>query len=276
MKEMYFFHSFPYPNGNLDVKEMKKKGIKILNSMVDIGFLLTPEKIEWNKHLNTNDKLNVNQKRFCMTYIEPSELEEHTKKFGIFSLQFDERVIENLGAMPVFYVPSVQITKDKRIFPSQYLVINLLLTNQFLKKERKQYVPGMNAILGLLCPTEYEYRGEKQRALENFELREWRITGNTVRFLQSQGYMSPDLTEEEKEKITKINPNWCTQKNTTPLKLREFKKQHVLSFAKYLIAPDDDHIINESRAIIERIKGSKKPEVISFSGFQQIYEIDKN
>ena len=85
IKKMYFYHSFPNPRHCSNEEEKKSKGIKIIESMTEMGFLLTPETIEWSKHLGEKGLPNVEQKRFCFTYIDPIELDEHCKNFGIFS-----------------------------------------------------------------------------------------------------------------------------------------------------------------------------------------------
>jgi len=250
---------------------MKIIGIKILESMINTGFLLTPEPIDWNQHLGIKGLRLVNQKRFCFTYIEPKELDKHCEKFGLYSLQFDEDAIRELGALPAFYVPSVKLTDNKIIYPSQFLLKNIIIATETLKHQRKKCVYGIMGILGLLCPTEYKER--KQDPLENFKLREWRITGDTIRFLESQNLVFPNLSNEEYQKLKQINPIWGTSGQTTPLKFHRFKGRHVLSYAKYLVTPDDPIIVKEARDNIDRLEKAERPKAISKSKFKEIHEI---
>jgi hypothetical protein len=103
----YFYHSFPR-RFRKDTGEELENGLKILKSIHDIGFILTPEITEWQEPLDDgtlSKPWKVIQKRCCFTELSPNELEKHTKSFGCFSLEFNARTIRQLGGIPVFYLP---------------------------------------------------------------------------------------------------------------------------------------------------------------------------
>jgi len=91
-----------------NAKEELENGLKIIKSIRDIGFVLTPEITEWREPLNDgtlSKPWKVIQKRCCFTELSPNELGKHTKSFGCFSLEFDVRTFRQLGGIPVFYLP---------------------------------------------------------------------------------------------------------------------------------------------------------------------------
>ena len=81
--------------------------------MKEMGLLLTPEIIE-SPEVPSEGPLSVPwlvaQKRCCFTELPPSELPQHTKDFGHFSIEFDIQVLRSLGAIPVFYLPRTSKT----------------------------------------------------------------------------------------------------------------------------------------------------------------------
>ena len=101
--ERFFYHSFPRrASGASSV------GLAILESMVTSGLLLVPETIQWQEPLvdgELSKPFYVAQKRICFTELAESELAEHSRRFGPFSLEFSIQSLRQLGAIPVFYVP---------------------------------------------------------------------------------------------------------------------------------------------------------------------------
>jgi hypothetical protein len=103
--ERFFYHSFPRPDDGVD---SNKKGIEILKSIVNYGLLLTPEITNWQERLmdgNLSKPWSLYQKRACFTELPPTELDEHSKHFGPISIEFEIKVLRQLGAIPVFYLP---------------------------------------------------------------------------------------------------------------------------------------------------------------------------
>lgn len=113
MTERFFYHSFPRPpfGSSSDWPsnpDCMKKGLKILESISEIGLMMTPETWELPAELvdggPTPEPLPIYQTRTCFTAITPADLDAHSKCFGPFSLEFDISVLRRMGAMPVFYI----------------------------------------------------------------------------------------------------------------------------------------------------------------------------
>ena len=107
MNERYFYHCFPRRFRG-DHELHLSKGLEILRSIHDIGFILTPEITEWREpQMNgTLSKLWTNiQKRCCFTELQRDEVKRHSDDFGSFSLEFDTQTLRQLGGIPVFYLP---------------------------------------------------------------------------------------------------------------------------------------------------------------------------
>jgi hypothetical protein len=67
-----------------------------------------PEHIEWKQPTAKGKPpriFPILQKRICFTELTVSELPQHAKEFGRFSLEFDIDTLRRLGAIPVFYIP---------------------------------------------------------------------------------------------------------------------------------------------------------------------------
>lgn len=109
MKERYFYHCFPRRRG-ANKAESFSKGLKVLKSILKSGLVLTPERTEWFEFLadgNRSKPIEVFQKRICFTELSPSELPQHTEIFGDLALEFSIEQLRYLGAIPVFYLPSM-------------------------------------------------------------------------------------------------------------------------------------------------------------------------
>lgn len=100
----FFYHSFPRRRRG----EHLVHGLAILESILDRGLLLTPERIELKESLTSGAKSDsawILQKRICFTELSPTELVQHSEYFGTFSLEFEIADLREMGAIPVFYVP---------------------------------------------------------------------------------------------------------------------------------------------------------------------------
>ena len=106
---MYFYHSFPRRR---DGNESKGKGLKILNSILRNGLLLTPEFHVWRERLTDGSyskPWTVRQISVSFTLLSPSQPKDHSRVFGEFALEFQTQILRSLGAMPVFYLPSTNL-----------------------------------------------------------------------------------------------------------------------------------------------------------------------
>jgi hypothetical protein len=107
-----FFHSFPRPSGNKPADE--DKGLKILANILKSGLLLVPEVMEFPSEYRGEDNYRLVQSRFCLTQLDDLEsLERHAEHFGAFHLEFGDKVVYSLGAIPVMYLPKRGNQPDK-------------------------------------------------------------------------------------------------------------------------------------------------------------------
>lgn len=103
------YHSFP----RRKAKEGRLQSVAVLESILDLGLLITPEIVHWRA--SDGRGFRVSQKRICLTSLEEAELAAHTKLFGPITLGFQRDMMEEIGAVPVFYVPrSLGVRRKKR------------------------------------------------------------------------------------------------------------------------------------------------------------------
>jgi hypothetical protein len=72
-----------------------------------IGLVLAPEILDWDLRAIAvgSEKLQLLQRRLCLTEISPSELCQHSTMFGPIAIAFDVEKMRGAGAMPALYVP---------------------------------------------------------------------------------------------------------------------------------------------------------------------------
>lgn len=102
------FHSFPRRRDEESWRGTLKKGFAVVRSFLDNGLLLAPENFEiplLDAAGKQVDGVTFLQSRICFTEIHASELENHAKLFGPFSIAFEIDDIRRLGGLPVHYVP---------------------------------------------------------------------------------------------------------------------------------------------------------------------------
>ena len=102
------FHSFPRHRGNVPRDQILHKGELVAGSLLQNGLLLAPENFEiplLNDQGAQIDHLKVLQCRICFTELQPSEIENHSKVFGPYSLAFEIDDLRRIGGLPVHYVP---------------------------------------------------------------------------------------------------------------------------------------------------------------------------
>ena len=100
------YHSFPGPE-IIKGKEKIKMGVKILSSIRDHGFLLSPEIHSYSERIDDDsfsDPRNNIQKRCCFTCIHPEKLRGHIEIFGKFSIEFPVNNFKKMGGNPVTYL----------------------------------------------------------------------------------------------------------------------------------------------------------------------------
>lgn len=94
-EDIYFYHSFPPSND-------RALGLKVLESILRYGFLLTPEKQVFVQTRNLGE-MTIVQKRACFTAIPSRELGAHANAFGPFALEFEPQALRDFGVLPVVY-----------------------------------------------------------------------------------------------------------------------------------------------------------------------------
>lgn len=102
-----FYHSFPRRKHGEPESEVIARGTAILKSMAEIGFLLTPEKIEWRSP--TESSLETFARRMCFTLLDvqnDEELSKHSDRFGPFSIGLEPQALVALGGLPAIYLPN--------------------------------------------------------------------------------------------------------------------------------------------------------------------------
>jgi hypothetical protein len=105
--ERFFFHSFPRCAIGESRAEQLARGLSILRTIKEVGLVLAPEIVSWSQPTisGTPRQITHRQQRLCFTELARSELPEHAKRFGPFSLQFSINTLRRLGALPVIYLP---------------------------------------------------------------------------------------------------------------------------------------------------------------------------
>jgi len=100
-------HSFPRPKPRETEKSTLRRALAILALIRKIGLVLAPEVLDWDLRaiVAGNEKLQLLQRRLCLTEISLSELCQHSTMFGPIAIAFDVEKMRGAGAMPALYVP---------------------------------------------------------------------------------------------------------------------------------------------------------------------------
>lgn len=131
-KTRFMYHCFPRRRG---VDDDYSKGLRILELIAEYGLLLTPEMETWKDRKTAPspaEEYTVVAKRCCFTEIGQEELQRHTRYFGQFALEFETRVLCDLGALPVFYVP--RTTDSDGYGPGAAIVTQLAHVQELLER----------------------------------------------------------------------------------------------------------------------------------------------
>lgn len=107
MIQRHLVHSFPRPKPGETESSTLRRALAILALIRKIGLVLAPEVLDWDLRSIAagSEKLQLLQRRLCLTEISPPELWQHSTVFGPIALAFDIEKMRGAGAMPAFYVP---------------------------------------------------------------------------------------------------------------------------------------------------------------------------
>lgn len=107
MIQRHLVHSFPRPKPRETEESTLRRALAILALIRKIGLVLAPEILDWDLRAIAagSEKLQLLQRRLCLTEISPSELCQHSTMFGPIAIAFDVEKMRGAGAMPALYVP---------------------------------------------------------------------------------------------------------------------------------------------------------------------------
>jgi len=209
-----FFHCFTRPNERKTADENLRDAFDTLKLMLDMGILLTPEQLSFNK------QGPVTQSRLSLAFIHPHELFLHSKKFGPFALRMQpyEAMVGVFGASPVWYIPSVlKEGFDSDLFEhGTELFAGLARLQHWLEemehdpaRSEQRHEPHRTSrlVARLLYPTHYE-PSTKIRDIYYMQ-REWRIIRR-----ESDLDKLANLNEGEKSNLMKHNARFFGGKVT--------------------------------------------------------------
>ncbi len=125
----YFYHSFPRPHANETRDETVGRGLAILQSMAQLGLILAPEIVEWHApaggSLGSPSPIRLLQQRICFTELSRPEVDEHSRRFGSFALEFEIETLRRIGALPVIYMPQALSEHDHLALIGLFVVSHL-------------------------------------------------------------------------------------------------------------------------------------------------------
>jgi hypothetical protein len=190
-----FYHCFTRKGGS-------EEALRTLRLMLDIGILLTPERIEFG------DERCFTQVRLSLGLLRDHELCSHADKFGCFALRLAPYldVAAKLGAMPVWYFHQFfrKLGHGDGFRHGAELIRLLREAQRWIHSkqndnERHESFAFTQAAARLMYPTQFT-----DTAIEEtyFLQREWRVIrwGNT-----SLGRVT-ELSDSDREKLLSHNP----------------------------------------------------------------------
>lgn len=224
---MNLYHTFPRG----PKKHNPGYGLAVLESILDIGLLLTPEERTAPKFRDLKETKFL-QHRVCFTALRREELPRHEKTFGSFSFEFNPANLREFGVLPAFYLsislPNGELLHWAGASVLRSLVATRAMLDKMLKKrdggteEEKKLIYelhagrpesnnevelreldwALDAILNLYYPTEDLNHNSY---LGYYEQREWRITPN---FAKNREWHYPKVDGHPKENLRQLNPNF--------------------------------------------------------------------
>ena len=128
---MRLYHSFPRLAPNRRADELST-GLKTLTSILDIGLILTFEKIKFpfvtTQTVDFREGSVIDQLRCCFTFLNDDELVHHSAIFGAYAVEFEVETLREMGAFPVVYIP--QPLRDERRGHREVSIIGNQLVHQ--------------------------------------------------------------------------------------------------------------------------------------------------
>lgn len=259
------YHSFPRG----PKKDDPDFGLKVLESILKIGLLITPEERKAPKYKHLQEKL-ILQLRVCFTALRPEELAEHAKTFGTFSFEFAPAALRDFGVLPAFYLttplPDGSLLHEaggevlRSIVATKDMIRTMLEKRDGADEAEKDFVYrvyagrpkddevelrelyfALQALLNLYYPTEdLKYNG----LLGYYEQREWKIIPN---FAHNREWHYPVVEGEARENLLKLNPGYfgrVLQTTGNPriddcLSFSKVGEKLLLEKANRLIVPDE-------------------------------------
>lgn len=258
MVDTYAFHTFPRRNHDLG------NALRVLQSIIECGLLLTPEVTEWSEPLSDGGRSEpffLQQKRCCFTALRTDELPGHMDRFGPFSIRYDLMAFRRLGGMPVAYVPRSDQRYGGHAAVGETLLARLADIEGVLQRladlEKKGQgifsTPAGRSMTDLVNALRvfegfiYMANRTDDDLTEYFRQREWRIVANIV---ASDGNpLALGLPEECRRRLLQIDQEFFGGElefrsgrhvridMTTAIHTVE--AQHVLNFADALIVPEE-------------------------------------
>ena len=116
--QRFMYHSFPRRR---DDDKDDRKGLVVLELIARFGLLLTPEIQKWRDHKiapSQPDEYVQESIRCCFTELSENEVGQHARYFGNYALEIGYKVLCDLGAMPVFYIPRMSEYEDYGVGPA--------------------------------------------------------------------------------------------------------------------------------------------------------------
>lgn len=221
------YHSFPRGPR----KDDSTYGLAVLESILDIGLLITPEEAKAPRCAQMSKKLFL-QRRLCFTALNRKELPRHADTFGPFSFEFDPADLRDFGVLPAFYL-SMGLPSGKLLHQAGgYVLRSIVAIKDMIKTmldrrdggtraekkliysifsgrlqnkkefELRHLFWALDAVLNLYYPTEDL---ERNSILGYYEQREWRITPN---FSKNRKWHYPKVEREARENLLKLNPRF--------------------------------------------------------------------
>lgn len=123
----YLYHNFPRPHDSEQPESIFRRGLAILQSIKRSGFIMAPEIVEWRTpvSIGSPSPIRILQQRVCFTELPRSELQDHSKHFGPFAIEFDHMALRRIGALPVIYIPQAMSERDHLALLGPFIVSHL-------------------------------------------------------------------------------------------------------------------------------------------------------
>lgn len=123
----FFYHSFPRPRDGEPRERQISRGLGILRSIKQSGLILAPEIVEWHTpvSIGSPSPTRLLQQRICFTELTRDELNEHSRRFGSFAIEFDIVELRRAGALPVMYIPQALSKDDHLALIGSFVVSHL-------------------------------------------------------------------------------------------------------------------------------------------------------